>query len=80
MQWNAQTLNPVALQTYVDAIHHMGQHCVGFMDGIVRPSSRPGTNQSVLYNGHKRVHSLKFHAIAVPNGLVAHPYGPVVMR
>ena len=33
--------------------------------------------QRVVYNGHKCVHALKFHAIAVPNGLIANLYGPV---
>ena len=52
-------------------------NCFGFIDGIVRPIARPGTNQRILYNGHKRVHSLKFQAVAIPNGLIAHLYGPI---
>lgn len=31
----------------------------------------------MLYNGHKRVHAIKFQSLAVPNGLVANLYGPV---
>ena len=30
-----------------------------------------------MYNGHKRVHALKFQSIALPNGLIANMYGPV---
>ena len=33
-----------------------------------------------MYNGHKRVHALKYQAIATPNGLVANIYGPVEGR
>ena len=35
------------------------------------------SNQRVVYNGPKRVHALKFQAIALPNGLIANIYGPV---
>ena len=52
-------------------------NCFGFVDGTVRPVSRPGKNQRVLYNGHKKVHAIKFQSLAVPNGLVANLYGPV---
>ena len=53
------------------------QNCWGFIDGKVRPISRPGRNQHVMYNGHKKVHSIKFQFIATPNGLIANLYGPV---
>ena len=33
--------------------------------------------QRVIYNGHKRVHALKFQSIVTPNGLIANLYGPV---
>ncbi|KAL9977147.1 hypothetical protein ACROYT_G014520 [Oculina patagonica] len=33
------------------------------MDGTVRPIARPGERQRVLYNGHKRVHALKFQSV-----------------
>ena len=43
----------------------------------MRPITRPGENQRLLYNGHKRVHGLKFQSVVLPNGLIAHLYGPV---
>ena len=52
-------------------------NCFGFVDGTVRPVSRPRKNQRVLYNGHKKVHAIKFQSLAVPNGLIANLYGPV---
>ena len=52
-------------------------NCFGFIDGTVRQISKPGENQRILYNGHKRVHSLKFQSVAIPNGLIANLYGPL---
>ena len=77
--FNRELLNPQSLQTYADAIHAKGgplTNCWGFVDGTVRPISRPGINQRVLYNGHKRVHAIKFQTVATPNGLVAFLHGP----
>ena len=31
----------------------------------------------VIYNGHKRVHALKFQCVALPNGLNGNLFGPV---
>ncbi|XP_048587454.1 uncharacterized protein LOC116601948 [Nematostella vectensis] len=79
-QWNYDILNPPMLQEYADAIFAKGaplSNCFGFVDGTVRPISRPGQNQRIVYNGHKRVHSLKFQSVALPNGLIGHMYGPV---
>lgn len=36
----------------------------------------PGKCRAV-YNGHKRVHGLKFQSVALPNGLTANLFGPV---
>ena len=53
-------------------------NCWGFIDGTVRPVSRLGKHQRTNYNGHKRVHAIKFISIVAPNGLIANLYGPVV--
>lgn len=42
-----------------------------------RPIARPGEQQRVMYNGHKKVHTIKFQSVVAPNGLIANPYGPV---
>ena len=79
-QWNMDILNPGLLQTYTNAIHHKGaplDNCFGFVDGTVRPIARLGIDQRLVFNGHKRVHSLKYQAIALPNGLIGNLYGPV---
>ncbi|XP_078365964.1 uncharacterized protein LOC144650181 [Oculina patagonica] len=79
-EWNHQLLNSDNLQVYADAVAGRGaalSNCFGFVDGTVRPICRPGENQKMVYNGHKRVHALKFQSVTLPNGLVAHLYGPV---
>jgi len=79
-QWNFDILSPPMLQEYADVIHAKGaplRNCFGFIDGTVRPISRPGQHQRIVYNGHKRVHSLKFQSVALLNGLIGNMYGPV---
>lgn len=79
-QWNFDILSPPMLQEYADVIHAKGaplNNCFGFIDGTVRPISRPRQHQRIVYNGHKRVHSLKFQSVALPNGLIGNMYGPV---
>ena len=78
--WNPAVLNPPALETYAQAISQKGsplQNCFGFIDGTVRPIARPDRNQRIVYNGHKRVHALKFQSLALPNGIIGNLYGPV---
>lgn len=77
--WNATLLNPVSLQQYIEAVYRKGaalDNCFGFIDGTVRPICRPGQSQRLVYNGHKRVHAIKFQSIALPNGMIRHLYGP----
>lgn len=80
---NQPWLSPANLKIFADSIHAKGgalQNCWGFIDGTVRGVCRPGVHQRTLYNGHKKIHSLKFQAIAAPNGLVANLFGPVEGR
>lgn len=80
--FNQAWLSP-ANQTYADVIHEAGApytNCWGFVDGTVRLVCRPGNLQRSLYNGHKRVHAIKFQSVVAPNGLIANLYGPVEGR
>ena len=73
-------LAPDKLVEFCNAIHDSGaplSNCFGFVDGTVRPICRPGEHQRVMYNGHKRVHAIKFQSVATPNGLIANLFGPV---
>ena len=79
-QWNHKLLNHGALQRYPDAISGQGaplDNSFGFIDGTVRPISRPDEHQRIVYNGYKRVHALKFQLLSLPNGLIGNLYGPV---
>ena len=50
-------------------------NCFGFIDRTVRPIFRPRDSQREVYNGHKRVHVLKFQPVV--SGLIANKYDPV---
>ena len=79
-QWNNSLLNPANLEVYAAAISDNGaalDNCIGFIDGTARPICRPGELQRIVYNGHKRVHALKFQSVTLPNGMIANMYGPV---
>ena len=81
--WNQPFLSPPYLERYAHAKTMKGSpltNCFGFIDGPVGQISKPGENQRILYNWHKRVHSLKFQSVALPSGLIANLYGPVEGR
>ena len=68
------------LENYAKAIHLRGaalNNCWGFIDGTVSPISRPGRLQRLVYNGHKKGHSLKSQSIVAPNGLIANLFRPI---
>ena len=71
---NQPWLSQQNLQLFANAIHAKGaalDNCWGFIDGTVRPISSPKRNQLAMYNGHKRVHALKYQSVVTPNGLIA---------
>ncbi|XP_071851129.1 uncharacterized protein [Apostichopus japonicus] len=71
------------LMRYASAIHAKGaalKNCWGFVDGTVRPICRPKEYQRLCYNGHKRVHALKYQSVTAANGLVANLFGPIEGR
>ena len=50
-EWNHFIMSPDQLQIYSEAIHDKGaalDNCFGFVDGTVRPISKPGVNQRVV--------------------------------
>ena len=66
LQWNPAILQPVKLKEHANAIQIKGgalDNCFGVIDGTVRPISRPGRHQRIVYNGHKRLHALKFQSV-----------------
>jgi hypothetical protein len=80
--WNQTILNPVKLEQYAAAISWKGaalKNCFGFIDGTVRSICRPGKNERIVYNGHKRVHAIKCQSVTLPSGMIAQMFGPVGM-
>jgi hypothetical protein len=57
-----------------------GLNCVGFLDGTLRPICRPTHGQRAAYSGKARTHGLKYQALTLPNGIIAHLFGPVEGR
>ena len=60
------------LQQYADHIHQKEgplSNCFAFIDGTVRPISRPTIHQRVCYNGHEHIHALKFQSVVAPDGM-----------
>lgn len=83
LKFDASRLTSLKLQEFAAAIHAKGgalDNCFGFIDGTVRPISRPTINQRTAYNGHKRTHALKFQSVTTPDGMIVDMYGPVEGR
>jgi hypothetical protein len=69
-------VNPEDLEDWCDAVLAKGaplDNCFGFIDGLIE-------EQRVVYNGHKRIHSIKFQSIVSPSGMIVSLYGPVEGR
>ncbi len=48
----------------------------GFIDRMVRRTCKPKFGQRDLFSGHKRYHCLKYQHVMLPNGIIAHSFGP----
>jgi len=80
LEWDTIRLTPEKLLQYAQAIERKGapiQTVWGFIDGTIRAIARPSRRQQTCYNGWKRKHCLKYHAIVTPDGLISHLFGPV---
>ncbi|XP_064485836.1 uncharacterized protein LOC135398351 [Ornithodoros turicata] len=67
------------LELFAEAVHAKGaplRNCWGFVDGTARAICRPSLNQKVYYSGHKRLHAIKFQAVAAANGITCELDGP----
>ena len=53
------------------------RNCALLVDGSNQYLDRPGRYQSVLYNGHKRAHLVKWQGLMLPNGIMPYPFGPI---
>ncbi|KAF7302063.1 DDE Tnp4 domain-containing protein [Mycena indigotica] len=76
-------LAPERMEEYAAAIHAVGaplSSVWGFIDCTIRPICHPSQYQRAVYNGHKKVHALKFQAVKLPNGHIGYLYGPIEGR
>ena len=72
--FNQPWLSPANLKRYADYIHQSGaplENYWGFVDETVHSVCKPGKGQRQLYNGHKRVHGIKFQSIVCLDGIIA---------
>ena len=75
----AKHLTQERLQYFARKVHEKGaplKTCWGFIDYTIRPICRPVKWQKRVYNGHKKMHSLKYSVVKSPDGLIYHCYGP----
>lgn len=73
-QWNHTILDAVSLERYAEAVYDKGEaldNYIGFTAGTVRPICRTEELQRVVYNGHKRIHALKFQSFTLNNDIIA---------
>ena len=71
------------LQEYARAVHALTgalKNFWGFINGTVRLICPPKQNQRSVFNGHNRVHALKYQSVVGANGLMAYLYGPCGMK
>lgn len=81
--WDPVRLTPETLEEYHAAIRAQGAPCqtsFAFIDGTVRAVCRPTEQQEDVYNGHKRVHAMKYQSVAGPSGIIEHLSGPYLGR
>ncbi|RPA89080.1 hypothetical protein L873DRAFT_1832100 [Choiromyces venosus 120613-1] len=79
LEWDHVRLTPERLAQYARTIERKGAPTGtvwGFIDGTIRAIARPTRRQRTCYNGWKRKHCLKYHAIVTPDGLISHLFGP----
>ena len=77
---NQGWLSPRCLIAFADLVHRKGaslDNIWGFIDGTVPTCCGPKVNQRILYNGHKRLHTLKYQSVTTSSGMIANLFGPV---
>ena len=71
-------------QLYVEAVWRKSGgligNCFGFLDATLHKCCRPIWFQEVMFNGHKRVHGMKWQSLTLPDGMIGSIYGPVEGR
>jgi len=79
LRWDHTRLTPAKLEQFAAAVHDAGgplRRVIGFIDGTVRPIAQPVQGQDRDYNGHHRVHAMKYQVVTSPDGIIIHLSGP----
>src|SRR5436305_5140054 len=64
--FNKECLTPRMLETFADKVWEKGgllPDTWGFIDRTIRSITRLTWNQKQVYNGHKRMHAIKFQSV-----------------
>ena len=61
-------LSRQCLEIFANTIHKGAplDNCWSFIDGTLRPISRPSQDQRIFYNVHKRIHAIEFQSGVTP--------------
>jgi hypothetical protein len=79
LQWDGVLLSPENMARYADAAHKRGSPLKtiwGFIDCTIRQTCRPKIGQEAVYSGYSKSHGLKYQAVMVACGMIAHLSGP----
>lgn len=79
LNFNMNLINCENLAQWVAAVHCAGALLPtiwGFIDCMVCRICQPMYRQRMAYNSYKKYHTLKYQAVVVPCGLIAHLFGP----
>jgi hypothetical protein len=70
---------PRFLNSCINVVESKGAlipHCFAFLNGTYMAVCCPNENQREIYSGYKANHSLKYHALSTPNGIIIYLGGP----
>ena len=69
LAWNPALLERRRLLRYARHVESAGGGPLywGFVDGTARRTCRPGRQQAVAHNGHKKVHCFRFSCVVTPD-------------
>ena len=76
--FTANLVSSLVLGTKIFYSRTNWQNCFGSVDGAILRIFRPKINQNIAYNGHKRVHGIKFQCLPLPNELIGNFSSPYV--
>ena len=68
-------LHPRHLRTYANALHDFEAPCntiFRLIDCTIQFTCQPCKFQELAYTNYKKYHSMKYQAVVIPKGLIAH--------